>query len=73
MTHAHAHSPPHVQVHGKLGRYEEAINCYRRSIALSPAAPAYVAWALVVAKLAERAERNVSSRKVRGYYWVVVQ
>ncbi|CAM9519803.1 unnamed protein product, partial [Ectocarpus fasciculatus] len=50
-------------VHGKLGRYEEAINCYRRSIALSPAAPAYVAWALVVAKLAERAERNASSRK----------
>ncbi|CAB1118538.1 unnamed protein product [Ectocarpus sp. CCAP 1310/34] len=50
-------------VHGKLGRYEEAIECYRRSIALSPAAPAYVAWALVVAKLAERAERNASSKE----------
>ncbi|CAN0439243.1 unnamed protein product, partial [Ectocarpus sp. 13 AM-2016] len=58
----------------KLGRYEEAIECYRRSIALSPAAPAYVAWALVVAKLAERAERNASSKKVRGIvFWVVVQ
>ncbi|CAM9548010.1 unnamed protein product [Scytosiphon promiscuus] len=47
-------------VHGKLGQYEAAIDCYRRSIAVGPAAPAYVAWALVVAKLAGRAQKDLS-------------
>lgn len=59
------HTPKHAQVHGKLGDYQAAIECYRRSIAVSPAAPAYVAWALVVAKLADRAQRDLSTTKVR--------
>ncbi|CAN0198231.1 unnamed protein product, partial [Hapterophycus canaliculatus] len=41
-----------------------AIDCYRRSIAVGPAAPAYVAWALVVAKLAGRAQKDLSRNQV---------
>lgn len=52
------------QVHGKLGQHEEAIDCYRRSIAVRPAAPAYVAWALVVARMADRKEKETSSKRV---------
>lgn len=57
--------PSHVKVHGKLDQYEAAIDCYRRSIAVNPAAPAYVAWALVVAKLAAKTQKDLSTTKVR--------
>ncbi|CAN0298937.1 unnamed protein product, partial [Discosporangium mesarthrocarpum] len=41
-------------VQGRLGRPNEARECYRRSIEIRPAAPAYVAWALLEDSLATR-------------------
>lgn len=57
-------------MHGKLGEYEAAIDCYRRSIAVIPAAPAYVAWALVVAKLAAQTRNAASTTEVQSVWSV---
>lgn len=59
----HKHTRARAKVHGKLGEYEAAIDCYRRSIAVRPAAPAYVAWAMVVARLAVIPQETRSTRK----------
>lgn len=47
-----------LKVYGKMGRPAEAIECYRKSIAIRPNAPAYVAWALLISSLARQQEEN---------------